>query len=102
MEYISHKIAFSNVIFSKDGEIDAEDQKLNFIRFRNQGTVDVVVNSEIIKPDTEVSYGVSNDQNGIIGTFKFTFATAVGVKNLLITRGQKIKSVVEKATYKNC
>jgi hypothetical protein len=46
MEYISHKIAFSNVIFSKDGEIDAEDQKLNFIRFRNQGTVDVVVNSD--------------------------------------------------------
>lgn len=101
MEFVSHKISFSNIIFTKDGEIDAEQEGLNFLRFRNQGSVNVTVNSEVIEPNQEVSYGVSQDSNDIIGTFTYTFANTAGAKNLLVTRGKRVKSTIIKAS-KSC
>ena len=101
MEFVSHKISFSNSIYSKDGEIDAEDEGLNFLRFRNQGDVNITVNSEIIAPKEEVSYGVNEDSNDIIGIYKYTFDTTAGSKQVLITKGKRVKSVVLKAS-KSC
>ena len=101
-DFISHKISFSDLVVSSNGSIDCDRENISSLSFKNEGTVSVQINSVTLSPGSERNYSVQDESN-IVSIFTYSFADAPGTKKLIVTKGKRVNSVIEKATFKkNC
>ena len=92
LQFISHKISISDSQVGTGGEIDAENEELVSVVFRNQGTSNVTVNNVLILSGTERGYQLQ-DENNLIGRFTYKFDNT-GTNILVITRFKRVRSEI--------